>query len=144
MANIEDEGLLKKGMTLSVRNIRMIDRSLLRNRNIHTAAAAFYVFEGAEPDYYDLSGVPDTTKYGYGGNLELTYVNGPIKGSQTLWENGILKRGPVVSGTILNNPREFYDRSTTDLEPTITVDEAVISGGLTITIPSGEIKNLIF
>ena len=151
MAEI-DEGLLKKGMTLSVRNIRTIDRTQLRGRTMQTMAAGFHLFEGAAPDYYDAGVGLRTTQYNYGGNLELVRVHGPVQVSLVLWENGKLNKGPVPSGTLLLNPRKFFDPRTQVVEDEVFVSGTVaidnvskeVIGDVTLSIPSGEIKNFVF
>lgn len=151
---LSPEGMLRKGCTISVRNVRMIDRSQLRGRTMQTMNAGFRVFEGASPDYYDADPSVLNTNYNYGGNMAsaLTDVGNNISGPVVLWENGKLNKGPVTSGTLLLNPRAYYNPSTMDSESqvlvsgTIAIDattEAQI-GPVTIVIPESEGKNQVF
>lgn len=109
---MSDGGILKRGATLSARNMRIIDRSRLRgNHGLASAVSSIGVFQGADPS--------DT------GTMKVSYEQ---------WENGVLKKGPIVSGTVLLNPRDVSS-------DTYTVSVVDASGDIITFVDSGDIKN---
>lgn len=149
---------VRHSLTHSLRNQRMLDRTQLRGKTMQSASAAFEMFEGTSPDYYAVSGFLTT----YNGTTRYSNTVIPVtafakvqvasvaSGSILLYENGAKHQGPVPSGTVLLDPRAFQAKSfgfsrnatgrfTPVVDPTYTV-----SGEITVTIQSGQIKNFTF
>lgn len=163
---------IKAGLVNSIRNQRMINRSMLHGvTTMQSASAAFAMFEGASPDYRNVSGFltvhGGTTKYS-------NFVKGPVaafavidqsnsnaSGSVLLYENGAKHQGPVPPGTVLLDPRAIAGR--TSSSPTAFIGGTTffgfkrgyaaassaeptytVSGDITVAIQSGQIQNFVF
>ena len=161
---------VKAGLTHSLRNQRMINRSMLHGvKTMQEVSAAYSMFEGASPDYYSVTGFltthNGTTKYS-------NFTSGPIaaftpvdrsntnaSGSVLLYENGAKHLGPVPSGTVLLDPRSYASRPTPTLytggttyygfkrgtaTPSVVEPTYTVSGEITAPVQSGQIQNIVF